>query len=79
MASFQAKIVWKRPRKRENKNYRFVPFRTDALQKIPKKIAKKFKKLKNNIMASFKARIGWKRPREKQNKYCHSVSFLPNA
>ena len=37
MASFQAKIVWKRPRKRENKSYRFVPFLPDALQKIPKK------------------------------------------
>ena len=37
MASFQAKIVWKMPRKRENKNYRFVPFLPDALQKIPKK------------------------------------------
>ena len=43
MASFQAKIVWKRPRKRENKNYRFVPFIPDALQKIPKKKAKKLK------------------------------------
>ena len=31
MASFQAKIVWKRPRKRENKNYRFVPFLPDGL------------------------------------------------
>ena len=40
MASFQAKIVWKRPRKRQNKNYRFVPFLPDALQKIPKKIEK---------------------------------------
>ena len=40
MASFQAKIVWKMPRKRENKNYRFVPFLPDALQKIPKKIEK---------------------------------------
>ena len=29
-ASFQAKIVWKRPRKRENKNYRFVPFLPDV-------------------------------------------------
>ena len=28
MASFQAKIGWKSPRKRENKNYRFVPFRS---------------------------------------------------
>ena len=37
MASFQAKIVWKMSRKRENKNYRFVPFLPDALQKIPKK------------------------------------------
>ena len=26
MASFQAKIDWKRPRKRKNKNYRSVPF-----------------------------------------------------
>ena len=31
MASFQGKIVWKRPRKRENKNYHFVPFLPDAL------------------------------------------------
>ena len=43
MASFQAKIVWKRPRKRENKIYRFVPFLPDALQKISKKIAKELK------------------------------------
>ena len=26
MASFQAKIGWKRPRKRANKNYRSDPF-----------------------------------------------------
>ena len=44
MTSFQAKKGWKRPRKRENKNYRFVPFLPDALQKIPKKKAKKLKK-----------------------------------
>ena len=37
MASFQAKIVWKMPRKRGNKNYRFVSFLADALWKIPKK------------------------------------------
>ena len=42
MASSQAKIVWKRPRKRENKNYRYVPFLQDALQKIQKKKQKKF-------------------------------------
>ena len=30
MASFQAKIGWKRPRKRENKNYRFASFQPNA-------------------------------------------------
>ena len=30
MTSFLAKIGWKRPRKRENKNYRSVPFQPDA-------------------------------------------------
>ena len=40
MASFQAKIVWKRPRKRQNKNYRFVMFLPDAVQKIAKEIIK---------------------------------------
>ena len=40
-------------RKRENKNYSFVPSLPDAKFKIPIKIAKKFKKLKNTILASF--------------------------
>ena len=31
MASFQAKIVWKRPRKRENRNYCFNTFLPNAL------------------------------------------------
>ena len=55
-------------RERENKNYSFAPSLPDAKFKIPKKIAKKLKKLKNTIIASFKARIGWKRPRKKKNK-----------
>ena len=58
MASFQAKIGWKRLRKRENKNYRSVSFLPDGQVKIPKNIAKKFKKLKNIITASFQAQIG---------------------
>ena len=37
MASFQANIGWKRPRKRENSNYRSIPFLHDAKYKIPKK------------------------------------------
>ena len=30
MASFQAKIVWKMPRKRENKNHCFIPILSGA-------------------------------------------------
>ena len=43
MPSFQAKIGLKKPRKRENKNYRSVPFLHDAKQKIPKKQQKNSK------------------------------------
>ena len=46
MASFQAKIVWKRPRKRENENYHFVPFLPDALYKISKKQGKNYERKK---------------------------------
>ena len=45
MASFQDKIVWKRPRKRENKNYRFDPF--CSYQTRYRKFQKKGKKFKN--------------------------------
>ena len=43
MASFQAKIGWKRQRKSANKNYRSVSFLPDGLEKIPKKQQKKLK------------------------------------
>ena len=52
-ASFQAQIGWKRQRKRENKNYRSVSFFPDRQEKIPKKIAKTFQKLKNTITSLF--------------------------
>ena len=57
MASFRAKIGWKRPRKSEDKNYRnpFVPTRSVIENSI--KIAKK---LKHTVMATFRAKIGWK-------------------
>ena len=47
MASFQGKIGWKRPRKRENKNYRSVPFRsyTTRNRKFEKN-GKKIQKIK---------------------------------
>ena len=56
MASFQAKIGLKMPRKREYKLYCSVSFLPNAKYKIKKKIAKKFKNLKNTIMASFQAK-----------------------
>ena len=47
MDSFQAKIGWNSLRKRENKNYRSVPFRSNPTRnRNSKKIAKKFKKNK---------------------------------
>ena len=79
MASFQVKTGWKRPRKREYKDYRSISFQPDAKQKIKKKIAKKFKDLKSNTMASFQAKIGWKRMRQRENKNYHYVSFQPDA
>ena len=75
MASFQAKIVRKRMRNIEKKNYRFFSSLRDAQQKIPKE----FKKLKNTIMASFQAKIGWKRLRKRENRNYPSVPFLPEA
>ena len=44
MDSFEAKIGWRRMRKRENKNYRFVP--TRCVIENSKKGAKKYKKIK---------------------------------
>ena len=80
MASFQAKIVWKSPRKRENKNYHVVTFLPDALQKIPKKQQKNKKNYKkNSIMASFQANIVWKRQRKRENKNYNFVPSLPDT
>ena len=78
MASFEAKIGWEWLRKRENKNYRADQFLPNSLWRIPKKIGKKFKKLKNTIMASFQAKIGWEWPRKRENKNYHSDQFLPD-
>ena len=76
MASFQVKIGWKSPRKREYKSYRSNPTRN---RKLKKKIAKKFKDLKNTIIASFQAKIGWKRQRKREYKNYCSVSFQHDA
>ena len=61
MASFRAKIGWKRLRKRENKNYRSVlfcsyPTRNNKLQKNSKEIQKIIKHHKGS--SSSQNRLG---------------------
>ena len=51
MASFQAKIGWKRPRKRENINYRFVSFRSYQMRN--RKFRTNSKKIKKNCRIPF--------------------------
>ena len=53
MASFQAKVGWKRPRKRENKNFHSVPFRSYPMgNKKSKKREKKNKKYHSGFISS---------------------------
>ena len=80
MASFQSKICWRRPRKRDNENYCSDPFLpSQPIIENSKKIATKFVKVLNTHMASFQAKISWKRLRKRENKNYRFVSFLPNA
>ena len=79
MASFNAKIGWKRPKKRENTKLSFRSILTRGMLENSKKMAKKFKKLKNIIVASFQAKIGLKRLGRRDNKKYSSVSFLSDA
>ena len=78
ISSFQAKTGWEMPRKSENKNYRSDQFPTRPLLKNSKKIAKKFKKLKNTIMAYFQAKTSWESPKKSENKNYRSDQFLPD-
>ena len=56
-----------------------VLFRSRPVREHSKKIAKKFKKLKNTIMTSFQAKICWKRLRNRENKNYRYVTFPPNG
>ena len=77
MASFKAKIGWKRPRKKDQQlSFRFLP--TRRIIENSKKIGKKFRKFKNIVVASFPAIIGWNRPRNRENKNYHFVWFQPD-
>ena len=79
MATFQAKIDWKRLRNRANKNYRSDQFIPDPLSRISKKMPINFKKLKNTAIASFQAKTGWDRLKNGENKNYHSDQFLSNT
>ena len=76
MASFQAKIGWKRTRKSENKNCLSVPFLPNGKYKIPK-IEKKIKKKYHCGFISSQNRM--KRSRKRENKNYRSVPYQPNA
>ena len=79
MKSFQAKVGWKRIGKRENKKLSFRFVSTRCVIENFKKIAKKFKKLKNTIMTSFHAKIGWNSLGKGENKNYRSIPFQPDA
>ena len=78
IAAFQAKIGWKRLRKREKIKiivlFRSYLTRKNKLQKNRKNI----QKIKNTIIASFQAKIGWKMLRKRGNKNHRSIPFLPD-
>ena len=78
MAYFSANPGQERLRKGEKKNYRSDHFLPNPKQRIEKKIAKKFKKLKNTIIASFQVKTGWERSRKSENKNYHFDRFLPD-
>ena len=63
--------------RKQKLSLRFVLTRTEI--ENSKKIAKKFKKLKNSLMASFQAKIGLKRLRKRENKNYRFVSSLPDS
>ena len=75
MNSFQAKIGWKRMRKREIKI--IVSFR--SYQTRSRKFQKNLKKLKNTITDSFQAKIGWRRMIKRENRNYSSVPLLSDA
>ena len=77
MNSFQAKIGWKKMRKREIKI--IVPFRSVPTRCVIENSKQIAKKLKNIIVASFQAKIGLKRLGKRENKNYRFVSFLPEA
>ena len=79
MATFQAKIGWKRWEREKTKiiiTFRSYLKRNWKFQENCKKIQKKSK---YTVMPLFQAKIGWKIPRKREYKNYRSVPFLPDA
>ena len=79
MALFEPGMGSDRLRLREKRKLSFRSIQSRPGIGISKKIAKKFKKLKNIIMASFQAKIGWERMRtcEKKKLSFRSIQSRP--
>ena len=77
MASFQAKKVWKRMRKSENKNCISVPFLPDGKDKTPKKVKKLKKKIP--LWLHFKPKLDGKGQLKRENKNYRSVPYQPDT
>ena len=76
MASFQTKISWKMPRKREIiVPITFYPAHNREFQKNRKKI----QKIKSTIMASFQTKIGWKRQKIEKIKIIVQFRSYPTG
>ena len=78
MASFQAKICWGRPRKRENKKQKkkIVPMSSFPTRNRKfQKIAKQFKKLKTTTLAPFQANIKLGKAEKEEKKIILMSSY----
>ena len=77
---FKPKLVGQRREREKRKTV--IPFcsvRTLRVIENSKKVAKKFKKLKNTTMALSHAKIGSKMPRKREYKNYRSGPVLPDA
>ena len=78
MASYQAKIGWKMPGKREYKKYRSVLFLPDAKQKIPKK-QKKIQKFKKYHYAFISSENRLEKDEKERIKIIITFRFCPTC
>ena len=75
LASFQAETGWDRPNKRDFFSGS-EPCFPDPSLRIPKKISKKFKKLKNTILALFQAETDRDRLKKSENFFLVQNHFF---